>query len=210
MAREAAGIYKREELCESVVGKCAFKIVDDDGDASEAKRLAKELRGLPRGQVMQEQAATDDVCEIVRQWNLQRIRDESFGLRKRLVPLLCLRKVLGALVEQRETKLRHARQQFYCRGLQDAGMAASGFEYVQIGLVRAHGDFREKPRVHAVSAEEAIDCAYGTQSGSHFRGRAAIVVKKLAMEDAFHWLMGPEQQKQVLRQSATAGDLRMT
>ena len=77
MARQAAWVNEREEPGERVVDSGAFQIVDADRDTRNPRGLKQES-GCPGGrEVMEEEAADDNVDAFVRQRDGQRVAGEA-------------------------------------------------------------------------------------------------------------------------------------
>ena len=195
VARYAAAIDDAIQLRQAIVDWIAFKVIDDDGDARHALRLGKKTRYLRRLQMVNKEAAGNDIDACVSEWERESVSRQHTRRGPCRWPGSRVRQVSGAAVEQgdvwndvrsdiwREVKPRE-------RCLQHVGAPAGDLQNVRRPVPRHACECPlEQAGMQAHSTEAPIGESDVVKRCVDLRRCAAVVVEPLVVHNSFHDLL---------------------
>jgi hypothetical protein len=191
VAGEAAGVDEGEGAGERVMRAGALEVIDEDGDAADAEGLLEKCGGLLRVEVVEEEAAADDVDAVVGKREGEGVAGEERGRGEMRGPRCG--QVTGLAVEQGRVDGGAFALERCCGGGECCGAAGGYFEDGEAGdgnVGAFAGGVAEEIAVDAVAAEPAVDEMQGAQGACDFAGAAVVCVEPLVCGDALegHWV----------------------
>ena len=128
----------------------ADQIIDQDGAAADAQRLARKARQIGGLQMMREQASTDQIETAFRKGKRQRVRDHGT-----IFPQQVRAQTIEVSYLQRDSFAR----QLLRRESRHFAQSSRYFEYGEMSVSRCRGDALDQSARGGNPAEPAVDAA---------------------------------------------------
>jgi hypothetical protein len=161
-----------------------LEVVDDDRDAGDALRLGEKAHDLVRFQMMQEQAAGDDIDARVGKWEVEGIARHDLRRSEGWRPCVRVWKMLCVTIEQSDI-CESSQSQESCP--QHLCLSAGDLQDMRPLCARhPHESASEQARVQPVSTETTIHKPHRAQRQFDLLRRAVLLVQPLFFNKSFH------------------------